>query len=377
MLELQEFGCLLKKNGFDFITGVPCSQLKGLINFSINHFNYIRATNEGEAVAIAAGAQLGGRNTVVLLQNSGLPNALAPLTSLNYVFKIPVLGFVSLRGQPGAGDEPQHELLGKITRSLLEICNIHTYYLSPNIAEAEEQMHTANGHFVKNESVFFIVKKTTFGDHKISNNIEMPKESPSLKRHNSPPELPTRWHALETLSRLKDKYTIILATTGKCGRELFEIGDSPQNFYMVGSMGCVSSIGLGLALANPKARVIAIDGDGSLLMRLGSLTTNGFYRPTNMLHVLFDNESHDTTGGQDTVSGNVDFPSLAANSGYPNAVEVNTIKEFVNEVEIWMEHQRLTFLSLRIAKGSKKNLGRPTVSPEQVKNRLMRYLQEL
>jgi phosphonopyruvate decarboxylase len=144
---------------------------------------------------------------------------------------------------------------------------------------------------------------------------------------------------------------------------------------MVGSMGCVSSLGLGLALARPDKKIIAIDGDAAVLMRMGSLATNGFYRPANLLHVVLDNRSHDSTGGQDTVSGNVCFAAIASHSGYLAAIETHDLAEFSNAVEGWLKAGGLTFLSQPIAKGSKKDLGRPGIKPFEVKERLMRYVQ--
>jgi phosphonopyruvate decarboxylase len=168
----------------------------------------------------------------------------------------------------------------------------------------------------------------------------------------------------------------LLATTGKTGRELYEIEDHPGNLYMVGSMGCVSSLGLGLALARPEKKVIAIDGDGALLMRMGSLATNGFYRPPNLLHVVLDNRCHDSTGGQDTVSENVGFAAVASHAGYPAAIEAHDLGEFTTAVQTWLQAGGLTLLSLPIARGSRKALGRPGIKPVEAKERLMRYLQQ-
>ena len=144
MLNTNEFGNELKRLGFDFYSGVPCSFLKNLINYSINECEYIAAANEGDAVAIASGAYLGGRKSVVLMQNSGLTNCISPLTSLNYPFQIPLLGFVSLRGEPGLNDEPQHELMGQITTQILDLMQIKWQFLSPDESEAKRQLEEAN-----------------------------------------------------------------------------------------------------------------------------------------------------------------------------------------------------------------------------------------
>ncbi len=167
---------------------------------------------------------------------------------------------------------------------------------------------------------------------------------------------------------------MLLASTGKCGRELFEIDDSAHNLYMIGSMGCASSIGLGICLARPEKRVIVLDGDGALLMRTGSLATNGFYRPKNLLHILLDNKSHDSTGGQNTVSGNIHFTAIARASGYEKSILINNVEEIGSLIEQWKQKPVLTFMHVEIRKGSKKNLGRPTILPHEVKKRFMALL---
>jgi phosphonopyruvate decarboxylase len=376
VIELQAFGSLLHEYGFAFFSGVPCSFLKGLINFAINNLNYYAAANEGDAVAIAAGATLGGRRAAVLLQNSGLTNALSPLTSLNHVFRIPVLGFVSLRGEPGVADEPQHELLGEITADLLRLCRIETLLLDRDIDGARRQLAHADQLLRLDRSVFLIVRKGTFAEEPLSTPLHLPDIPRQLHLSQACPTFPRRLEVLAALNRLRDRKTLLLATTGKTGRELFELADHPGNLYMVGSMGCVSALGLGLAVALPDKKVIAIDGDGALLMRLGCLATNGFYQPPNLLHVVLDNRCHDSTGGQDTVSANVCFAAIASHSGYPTALEVHDLDEFTSAVETWFRTGGLTLISLPTARGSREGLGRPGVKPVEVKERFMRYVQQ-
>ena len=374
MLELHDFGSLLKEKGFTFFSGVPCSFLNEFINYSINNFQYITSTNEGEAVAISAGAYLGGKKPCVLMQNSGLTNALNPLASLNYCFQIPVLGFVSWRGEPGLQDEPEHLLLGEITGPLLDQCKIPNAVLSSDLAEAEQQLETALENFNDNKPFFFIVKKNTFSRVILQKEIEITRYRKELVEGKSRKAQPTRLQVLEKISQFKDKNTLLLTSTGKCGRELFEYDDSPNNLYMIGSMGYVSSIALGICLARPDKHVIALDGDGALLMRMGSMVTNGFYRPKNLLHVLLDNQSHDSTGGQDTVSGNVDFSRIAYETGYEKSMSVNDVEEIGNYIKQWKKNPVLTFMHVRIKKGSKNNLGRPTIKPHRVKERFMSFI---
>ena len=374
MLETQSFGDVLNELGYRFYSGVPCSFLKHLINYAINECEYVMAANEGDAVAISAGAYLGGTKSVVLMQNSGLTNATSPLTSLNYCFQLPVLGFVSLRGEAGLQDEPQHELMGQITEKMLELMEIKWAYLSDDLEESKRQLAEADRYISNNQSFFFVVRKGTFAEVELQADSAT-ERTPSTSAHSSDdPQLPPRREALGTVTQHADEHTAVLATTGKTGRELFEVADNPNNLYMVGSMGCISSLGLGLALSRPDRKVIAVDGDGALIMRMGSMATNAHYQPPNLLHILLDNQSHDSTGGQATVSPNIHFADHASAVGYPIAKQLSTLEELDSSIEQWKSDRQLTFLHLPIAKGSSKNLGRPTVKPHEVKSRLMAFL---
>jgi phosphonopyruvate decarboxylase len=374
MINTTMFGDELKRMGFDFYSGVPCSFLKSLINYAINECDYVMAANEGDAVAIASGAKLGGKKSVVLMQNSGLTNATSPLTSLNYTFKLPVLGFVSLRGEPGLKDEPQHELMGQITEKMLALMEVKWAYLASDMDEVLKQLKEANDHVDAGRTFFFVVKKGTFGDVKLKEQSLEKRTNKKIKRSEGVPSLPIRTEALKCVSDLADENTILLATTGKTGRELFEVEDKPNNLYMVGSMGCISSLGLGLALARPDKKVIAIDGDGSALMRMGAFATNAYYQPKNLLHLLLDNNAHDSTGGQATVSHIVDFAAFAASVSYPSAIKVNSLEELKNAVKQWKLEGELTFIHMQISQGSPPELGRPTVKPYEVKDRLLKFI---
>lgn len=374
MLNTKEFGQELKKLGFEFFSGVPCSFLSSLINYAINDCRYVMAANEGDAVAICAGAYLGGQKSVFLCQNSGLTNASSPLTSLNHIFRLPVLGFVSLRGEEGIGDEPQHELMGPITTGMLDLMEITWEYLSADVLEAKEQLARANKVIEGNQTFFFVVKKGTFEKEPLKERKHLPPAACRLTGKNRDDAMPRRIEALAVINALKDDKSVLLATTGFTGRELYEVEDADQNLYMVGSMGCISSLALGLATVREDKDIIAIDGDGSLLMRMGSLATNAFYRPSNILHILLDNNVHESTGGQFTVSSNVDFTGVAASAGYPNVIYAHDLAELEQQIASWQKHKSLTFIYLRTAIGQKENLGRPKIKPYQVKERLMKFL---
>lgn len=374
MINTTVFGDELKRLGFEFYSGVPCSFLKALINYAINECDYVMAANEGDAVAIASGARLGGRKSVVLMQNSGLTNATSPLTSLNYTFKLPVLGFVSLRGEPGVKDEPQHELMGQITEKMLSLMKVEWLYLSENIDVARQQLKEANEHVEAGRTFFFVVRKGTFADIKLKKQELFIRTNRNFSKSTVELQLPIRTEALKSISDLADKDTVLLATTGKTGRELFEVEDRPNNLYMVGSMGCVGSLGLGLAIARPDKKIIVIDGDGSALMRMGSFATNAYYQPDNLMHILLDNNAHDSTGGQATVSHIVDFAAFASTVSYPTSLKLSTLKELEAAITAWKQNGTLTFIHLQIAQGSPAELGRPTVKPYEVKERLQKFI---
>lgn len=374
MISTKSFGDELKKLGFDFYSGVPCSFLKNLINYAINDCNYVTATNEGEAVAIAAGAYLAGKKPVVLMQNSGLTNAVSPLTSLNYSFRIPVLGFVSLRGEEGIPDEPQHELMGSITIQLLDLMRIKWEYLSMDFDQAKKQLLRAYSCIQANQTFFFVIKKNTFEKEMLTEPKQKSNNNMLKSEKAKEDQVPKRFEVLQLINSLKNVKTVQLATTGTTGRELYEVGDDLNNLYMVGSMGCISSLGLGLALIKEDKDIVVIEGDGALLMRMGSLATNGCYAPPNMLHILLDNNTYDSTGGQSTVSHNVNFVNIAAACGYTKSIYVHNLGELESRIKDWQQERNLTFLYVKIAKGSKENLGRPKIKPQEVKERLKVFL---
>ena len=362
-LDTYKFGQKLQDFGFNFYSGVPCSFLNNLINYAINECDYVMSANEGDAVATCAGAYLAGKKSVVLLQNSGLTNAVSPITSLNYSFKLPVLGFVSLRGEPGITDEPQHELMGVITEKMLELIDARWEYLSTSFDEVQKQLERANECIQNNKTFFFIVKKGTF-DNVILKKQELNKVSNNLQINKSKEdELPMRLNVLESLSKVRTCNMALLATTGKTGRELHEVKDVP------------SSIGLGIALNSDK-KIIAIDGDGALLMRMGNLATNAYYEPNNFLHLLVDNNIHDSTGGQFTVAKNIDFVQVASSVGYKKSIYIHSLEELEERILDWKQNAETTFMYIKVRKGTKENLGRPKIKPFEVKERLMEFLSE-
>ncbi|MEQ8711074.1 MAG: phosphonopyruvate decarboxylase [Rhodospirillales bacterium] len=379
MIEADDFLDPARKAGIDFFTGVPCSFLTPVINRVISRpdLAYVGAASEGEAVGIAAGAWLAGRRTAVMCQNSGLGNAVNPLTSLNHPFDIPTLFITTWRGEPGLGDEPQHELMGQITSRLFQTMQIASRSFpktaeatGPAIADAIASMDRFNRPFA------FIMAKGTVADNDLD-------QLPMARRANCERadlsdggDSPTRAGALERLLGIVPDNAAIIATTGKCGRELFTLADRPQHLYMVGAMGCASGVGLGTSL-NTERPVIVLDGDGAALMKLGSLATIGAYGRSNLIHVVLDNGVHDSTGGQATVSPVVDFAIAAQACNYGLSLTTDSAASF--EAAMKQALSRLanpgpTLIHLRIRPGSLNPLGRPTVKPRDVARRFRDFV---
>jgi phosphonopyruvate decarboxylase len=376
VIETRRFGDKLKGLGFNFFSGVPCSYLTDLINYAVNECDLVMAANEGDAVATCAGAQLGGRKSVFLCQNSGLTNATSPLTSLIYTFRIPILGFVSLRGEPGGKpDEPQHELMGQITTGFLDLMRIQWTYLAQDADEADRQLDEANRIVERGDPFFFVVKTGTFAKETLRDRaFGAPREAATAVQKSREVAPPTRYDALTSLQKLVRDDTVFIATTGFTGRELYEAGDLPNNFYMVGSMGCAAPLGMGLAMARPDLRVVVIDGDGALLMRMGGAAILAAYSPPNLVHILLDNNAHDSTGAQRTVSDRIDFVGFAESVGYRNAFYAHDAAELATLAERSLDSGRLGFVYLPIATGAKANLGRPKTKPPEVRERFMSFI---
>ena len=376
MIAADKFLGPLKRRGFDFFTGVPCSFLTPFINGAINDQNlsYVGAASEGEAIAIAAGAWLAGRNSVVMFQNSGLGNAVNPLTSLNFPFRIPVLMIVTWRGKPGSPDEPQHELMGEITPSLLDLMRVsHRLFptrneeVGPALDEAIRRMSTTGLPFA------LIMEKGSVEDEVLvprSNKIPTDGVLSDVRTGNP---LPLRHEILRKVQELADPKTAIIATTGKTGRELFTLEDRAQQLYMVGAMGAASGMGLGIALNTDRPTVV-LDGDGAALMKLGTLATIGSNGPENLVHILLDNGVHDSTGGQSTVSASVDFPALALAAKYRSAYRCDSVSGFETAFNETANRPGPHFIHVGISVGSMSNLGRPTVRPFEVADRFRSFL---
>lgn len=372
MITADAFLTEAARAGFDFYTGVPCSFLTPLINGVLSSpVRYVGAASEGEAVAIAAGAWLAGRRTVVMCQNSGLGNAVNPLTSLNAPFAIPTLFITTWRGQPGLADEPQHELMGQITHDMLRLIGTDLQAfpaepdaLAPAFAKAAATLDDRR-------TVSWVMAKDEVADTALDQ-VPLPLPGPGRRdRFETGGVSPARAEALALFLDQAGDDAAVIATTGKCGRELFTLADRPQHLYQVGSMGGASGMGLGVAL-NTDKRVFVLDGDGAALMKLGALATVGAYAPANLVHILLDNGVHDSTGGQATVSRSVDFAAIALACGYAYAASCDDLPGFSRALAGTGRGPAL--IHLRIAPGSMGKLGRPTIKPADVALRFRDFL---
>lgn len=377
MIAANEFLDSARDHGFSFYTGVPCSFLTPLINRVIGdrHLDYVGATSEGEAVAIAAGAWLAGRRTVVMCQNSGLGNAVNPLTSLNFPFRIPTLLVVTWRGQPGLKDEPQHVLMGEITGQLLETLRIPYADFPSSAGDVEPALTRAMADLTARELPFgLIMAKGSVAAEELEQEPAAPRPRGWQKDLRVQGDRPARIAVLERMLAAVPESAGIVATTGKTGRELFTLADREQHLYLVGSMGCASGLALGVSLISGR-KVIVLDGDGAALMKLGTLATIGAYAPDRLVHVILDNGVHDSTGGQATVSPVVDFVDAALACGYVWGCSCDSLNGFDRAFREAIDNcHGPALIHIRIKPGSLEKLGRPTVPPHEVARRFKAFL---
>ncbi|MGH8230034.1 MAG: phosphonopyruvate decarboxylase, partial [Steroidobacteraceae bacterium] len=376
MIEAREFVDAALERGFEWYAGVPCSFLTPFIDYVLDdarragsRLHYLSMANEGDAVALNAGIALAGaqgpwrRLGISMMQNSGLGNAVSPLTSLTWTFRLPQLLIVTWRGEPGLHDEPQHALMGPITPAMLETMEIawesfptQSAAIGPALERARASMADTGRPYalvMHKGSVAAAPRRPAAGAEESRAGLggRAARTAELISRGVPPEARPSRGEALRTVvAHTPVGSTAVLASTGHCGRELYAIADRPSQLYMVGSLGCVVPLALGLALARPDLRVVALDGDGAALMRLGAFATVGAYRPANLYHLLLDNGAHDSTGGQATVSASTSFAAIAAACGYAQALETDTLEDLA----AWLDAPPLPgprFARLRIRPG--------------------------
>lgn len=358
-----------------FFAGVPDSQLKPLCDHlfkkSGNFIKHIIAANEGNAAALAAGHYLAtGQIPCVYLQNSGLGNIINPIASLlnDRVYAIPCVFVIGWRGEPGIHDEPQHAFQGKVTLELLEVMDIAYMVIDKNTTEEEleNKMTEFKSLLDRGKSVAFVVKK---GGITYDEKVDYKNNNKLLREE-----------IIRTITDFTEE-DIIISTTGKTSRELFEIREQKRqehkyDFLTVGSMGHSSSIALGVAINKPKTRVWCLDGDGAVLMHMGAMCVIGAIAPKNLIHVVINNEAHESVGGQPTVAKTVDFGQIALGCGYKAAYQVSELDELKSILPAITKQNGPIFVEVKAAIGSRDDLGRPTTTPIENKTAFMDYLRE-
>jgi phosphonopyruvate decarboxylase len=335
---------------------------------------YVAAANEGDGIAIAAGAALGGIPGVVMMQNSGLGNAINPLTSLTYTFRLPVLLIVTLRGeQGGSPDEPQHELMGQITGQLLTDIGIPWEYFPTDHENIAPCLVRASAYMQIHGRPYALVmrKDSVTPWQTVASSREKPVPV-SCSTSRTPKATRERHEFLRLIQTRRQQSELLVATTGYTGRELYALGDDEHQFYMVGSMGCAASFGLGLALVQPRRRIIVLDGDGATLMRLGALACIGWQHPDNLLHLVFDNGQYESTGGQTSAHPGLDIAGVAALCGYRRVAHISQPDELASFLD--GPQSGPVLVQIATTPGVLSPLPRPAVTPETVARRMQALL---
>lgn len=349
--------------GVNFYTGVPDSLLKNFcyyVDDNVSNQQHIIAANEGGALALAIGHHLAtGQVPLVYLQNSGFGNLVNPLLSLadNEVYSIPGVLLIGWRGEPGVSDEPQHVKQGRVSLELLDTMEIPYRILGHDMTE-DEILNTISNcvESAKSESSIYalVVKKGFFEKY-------LPEKS-----YESVFEL-TREKAIQLVV---DHYKegLIVSTTGLASRELYEYRsktskDHSRDFLVVGGMGHANQIATGLALYQPNRRVICLDGDGAIIMQMGSMPIIGSIKPKNLLHILLNNGAHDSVGGQETAGLHIELSAIARNSGYPHVFSCTTEEDVLSTLPKIDKLEGPIFFEIKVKKGFRSEIGRPETTP--------------
>ena len=362
--------------GADFYTGVPDSQLRALCDYMMDIYgidakHHLIGANEGNCAALAAGYHLAtGKVPVVYTQNSGEGNIINPAASLlnDRVYAIPVIFVVGWRGEPGVHDEPQHVYQGEVTVRLLEDMDIRTCIVGKETTEKELRaiMETFRTILAQGKSVAFVIRKGALS-------CEEKMEYTGIGTM-------AREEILRHIVDVSGEDPVV-STTGKASRELFEIREArgqghQYDFLTVGSMGHSSSIALGIAVQKPEKKIWCVDGDGAVLMHMGAMAVLGACRPDNLVHVVINNGAHETVGGMPTAAGSADLVAAAKACGYPYAACAESFEQLDRELAAAKVRKSLSFLEVKCSIGSRKDLGRPTTTATENKERFMEYLKD-
>jgi len=375
MIKPEAFYLALKRSEISFFTGVPDSLLKGFCAYvtdNVDPENNIIAANEGAAIGLACGYHLAtSQIPMVYMQNSGLGNTINPIASLAdpEVYSIPMLLLIGWRGEPDRPDEPQHKKQGRITLELLSVLEIPFVVIDGSESNLDQVIADAVFHAKSLGGPYaIVVKKGSFDSYALA-----PKNEPDFGWN--------REDAIVLISNLLRGDDIVVATTGMASRELFEFRASnghghESDFLTVGGMGHASQIALAIAARKKKRRVICIDGDGATLMHMGSLAVNGLSGLDNFKHFVLNNEAHDSVGGQPTAANQIRLASVAADCGYKTSEFCGSYSDLVlNQIKVFLNTPGPSFMEIKVNKGNRSDLGRPTTTPLQNKTAFMSFLE--
>lgn len=370
MIDCKNFYELLKNSDLNFYAGVPDSLLKNFcfyLDDQLTPDQHIIAANEGSAVGLATGYYLStGKIPVVYLQNSGLGNTINPLLSIAdpEVYSIPMLLIIGWRGEPGVKDEPQHKKQGRVMLPMLESMEV-PYSVIDQGTNLELELKKAIETMREKKSPYvFAIREGSFGDYKY------------LGTKKNPYTL-TREEAINVILDMTTSQDVVVSTTGKASRELYELRvkrseNNRADFLTVGAMGHCSQIALGVALQKAEKKIFCIDGDGAVLMHMGSLTTVGKLAPKNFIHIMINNSAHESVGGQDTGAFDINWSEIAKACGYKKTFFAQN-KEDLDALKT-LNIEGPVFIEIRVSQGSRKDLGRPKSTPIENKEQFMKAL---
>jgi len=379
MIDAAHVVSCLCEHGFGPYLGVPCTTLRPLLAGILSSTNFFIATpNEGDAIGIAAGAYLAGRNPVVVSQNSGIGNMMGALTSLMYTFRLPVLLIISWRGEPGHADEPQHELMGQITCRSLDLLGVRHIPFPSTLDELRDGVETSAQYMKSHSLPFAVVLSPGVMSFQGEEKMTLRGSSPlgTTQHFHAEPARMKRIHAIETIMAHVGSSDLVVSTTGLTSRELYNCCDRPGNFYVFGSMGSASMIGLGIALHYARGKVIVLDGDGAALMRLQTLASIGHYHPSDFIHVVLDNARYDSTGGQPTISPTVHFAELAQACSYASSVTLARQEDLDAVLCHCMKNPGPHFIHVKLLEGNEGKLGRPALTPLAIRDRFIECVRQ-
>jgi phosphonopyruvate decarboxylase len=379
MINGKDLLSLFKQKGFNYYTGIPDSTFQGFINelYKDKEITHRLSINECESTFLAGAYNISTGNIgVVYMQNAGLGKAVNPLTSYASfnVYQTPILFLIGWRGEPGEKDEPQHHHMGCITPRLLELLQVPYELLPDNLQDAGKVLDNALNYMRTNSAPYAILIKKGRIDGK-----KIPADDINAFANGQRQNQIVREEVIKAIINLSEPEDIIISTTGKSSRELFEYRETNKqghgkDFLNVGGMGGAAAQALEIAIQHPNRRVYCIDGDGAALMQLGTMTTIGHYHPKNFVHIIIDNNSYQSTGNQKSISNTMHFGALAITCGYKKGHSAYSFKDFYERLEEFKKLEGPIIIIVHCNKQCRSNLGRPTTTPLQNKDAFMKNL---